>query len=268
MKNLKKIIAVSLIALMLGSMIPCFAAKEEGPFVYVTIYDGKKVVLAETKVEKSDEDNDGSWTINDALLSVHKSKCKDGYKTENGSYGLFITKLWNIENGGSYGYYKNNRMCMGLTETLSETEPDHLYAFVYSDAAGYSDAYSYFDQYSLTGKAKDTLKLTLKYVTFDESYNQTDVPVADALITFDGKKTEFKTDENGRVEIELPAYSAVISAEKEGLTLIPPVCKYHLDEMKSGNYTYLIIVIVITAVIAAAVVCVILFNNKNRKKAN
>ena len=316
MKNLKKIIAVILIALMLGSTMLCFAETDEtetvvetaeavtetaeaeaetaeaeaetaeitelstesetvttaapaekmkDPFVYVTVYDGKKVAAVNVKVKKSDEDKDGAWTINDALIAVHKEKCKNGYATEEGAYGLTITKLWGIENGGSYGYYNNNVMCMSLKEELSEVEADHLYAFVYSDAVTWSDAYSFFDQYEITGKPKEKATLTLKYMSFDESYNPVEVPLAGAVITYDGKDTTFKTDENGVVEIELSSVNTVISAKKDGLTLIPPVCQYTVKESSAAR---LIIALIITAVIAAAAVCVILFNNKKRKKGN
>ena len=235
------------------------------PFVYVTVYDGQKLAAVNVRIKKSDEDKDGKWTINDALIAVHNEKCKNGFATEEGAYGLAITKLWGIENGGSYGYYNNNNMCMGLAEELSETEPDHLYAFVYSDAENCSDVYSFFDQYEITGKPKGKTTLTLKYITFDESFNPVEVPLADAVITYDGKDTSFKTDENGVAEIEFSSVNTVISAKKDGLTLIPPVCKYTVKESSAAR---LIIALIITAVIAAAAVCVILFNNKKRKKEN
>ena len=195
------------------------------PYACVTVYDGAKVVAAEVKVEKVDEDEDGKWTINDALITLHKDKCADGFATVTSDYGPMITKLWAVENGGAYGYYKNNRMSMGLTEELSETEPDHVYAYVYSDATGYSDAYSFFDKYAVSGKEGDKVTLSVKYIAgFDENYVPIESPLADAVITIDGNATEFKTDENGSVEITLPASGTVISAAKEGLTLIPPVC--------------------------------------------
>lgn len=267
-KVFKTVITLTLLAVMLGTSLLCFAATEEKPYAYVNIYDGKTVVLAMYKVEKSDEDGDSKWTINDVLISTHNKKCKDGYTTATGDYGLYITKLWNIDNGGSYGFYSNNVMSMGVSDAVSEDKHDVIYAFVYADAKGYSDAYSFFDKAETTGNAKDKLTLTAKYISgFDpETYAPIEAPLDEAVIYFDGKKTEFKTDKDGKVEIELPAYSAVITAEKEGLTLIPPVCKYSIIE-KSGNGA-LIIAIVVTVVIAAAVVCVILLNNNKRKKAN
>lgn len=189
------------------------------PVVYVTIYDGEKIAAAEAEVKKSDEDEDGKWTINDALIALHKEKCADGYAASSSDYGLMITKLWGVENGGAYGFYRNNKMCMGLTEELSEA--DHLYAYVYSDATGYSDVFTFFDQSAVSG---DKATLTLKYVTFDESYNQVDVPLEGAVITVDGNATELVTAEDGTVEIDGLTEGAVISAYKVDFILIPPVC--------------------------------------------
>ena len=201
-------------------------AEIQMPYACVSVYDGAKIVAAEVKVAKADEDEDGKWTINDALITLHKDKCADGFATTASDYGPMISKLWGVENGGAYGYYKNNAMCMSITEELSEETADHIYAYVYSDAAAYSDVYSFFDKDVVSGNAGDKVTLTLKYVTFDEAYNTVEVPLADATITFDGEATEFKTDENGAVEITLPAAKAVISAVKDGAVIIPPVCVY------------------------------------------
>ena len=266
MKKLKVVICFVLVALMLGSLTVCFAATEDKPYAYVNIYNGKKLVLGMYKVEKSDEDGDGNWTINDALLSAHKTKCKDGYASAASEWGTSITKLWNDESG-AFGYYLNNKMVMtDVKEKLSETSHDVIYAYVYSDTTTWSDAYTFFDQTVFTGNAKDKVTLTLYCVKLDPvTYESSNEPLSDATIYFDGKKTEFKTDANGKVEIELPAHSANITAEKEGMTIVPPVCRYNIIE-KTGTPA-LIIAIVLAVIVAAAVTCVIIFTNK-KKKAN
>lgn len=266
MKTLKKITCLILIALMLGSALVCYtAAAKEKIFAYVNIYDGSKLVLSMYKAEKTDEDGDGSWTINDALITAHKAKCKDGYASAASEWGTSIIKLWGDESG-AFGYYLNNKMVMtDVKEKLSETTPDVIYAYVYSDKTTWSDAYSYFDKTQFNADQNDKVTLKLCYVSFDENYNQVDKPLADATIYFDAKETKFKTNANGEVEITLPTYSTVISAEKEGMTIIPPVCRFDKNE-KSGS-PLLIVLIIVSVVIIAAVVCVILFTNK-KKKAN
>ena len=128
-KTFKTVIAVLLVTVMLGSSLFCFAEAEEAEkaYAYVNIYDGESIALAMYKVEESDEDGDGLWTVNDVLIAAHNEKCEGGFATENGDYGLFITKLWGVENGGSYGYYKNNASCWSLTDAVEQG--DVIYAF-------------------------------------------------------------------------------------------------------------------------------------------
>ena len=267
MKILKKITVVLLTVLMLGSSLVFFAAKEEKPYAYVNIYDGKKVVLAMCKVEKNDEDGDGDWTINDALITAHNKECKGGYASAASEWGTSIIKLWGDESG-AFGYYLSNKMVMtDVKEKLSETTPDVIYAYVYSDTQTWSDAYTFFDEAIFEAEQNEKKTLTLYYVTFDENYNQVNKPLEGATIYFDAnKKSEYKTDADGKVEIVLPAYSTVISAEKDGMTLIPPVCRFERTE-KHGS-PYLIIIIIATVVIVAAAVCVIIFNKKKTNKEN
>ena len=266
MKTTKKILSIALVLLMLGSALVCYtaAATAEKTFAYVNIYDGNKLVLSMYKAEKTDEDGDGSWTINDALITAHKAKCKDGYASAASEWGTSITKLWNDESG-AFGYYLNNKMVMtDVKEKLNETTPDVIYAYVYSDKTTWSDAYTFFDKTQFTGNQNDKVTLKLSYVSFDENYNQVDKPLADATIYFDAKETKFKTDANGEVEITLPSYSTIISAEKEGMTIVPPVCRF--DKIEKSGSTLLIVLIIVSVVIIAAVVCVILFTNKKKKQ--
>jgi hypothetical protein len=231
-KTFKTVIAVLLVTVMLGSSLFCFAEAEEAEkaYAYVNIYDGESIALAMYKVEESDEDGDGAWTVNDVLIAAHNEKCEGGFATENGDYGLFITKLWGVENGGSYGYYKNNASCWSLTDPVEQG--DVIYAFAYSDAATYSDAYSFFDTY--TAESNGTFTLTLKYVSgYDpETYAPVESPLEGAVITVDGEDTEYVTDEDGKVEIMIEA-SALISAKKDGLLIVPPVC---MAEVKPCAY--------------------------------
>ncbi len=180
--------------------------------------------------------------------------------TESGDYGLFIKKLWNIENGGSYGYMLNNNMAYSLTDEVKDG--DVVYAYVYADAAGYSDAYSFFDVNSFADKGGEEVTLTLKYVSgYDaETYAPIFVALEGATVTVDGKATEVKTDANGAAKITLPKKSAVISAEKEGTLIIPPVC---VSTVSGGpNLLWLWIVL---AVIAVAVICCVIFKLSGKK---
>ena len=216
---------VIIVTAMLVPSLMCFAEAEdaEKAYAYVNIYDGEKIALAMYEVAEADEDGDGAWTVNDVLITVHKEKCEGGFATDVGSYGLFITKLWGVENGGSYGYYKNNASCWSLTDAVAQG--DVVYAFVYSDAATYSDAYSFFD--SVTEDDDGIVTISVKYVSgYDpETYAPIVSPLEGAVITVDGVDTDAVTDADGKAVVAMTK-SAVISAEKEGLVLIPPVCLF------------------------------------------
>ena len=50
MKKFRIILAVALVAVMLGSLLTCFAAESEEEYVFVNIYDGKAVAAAIEKI--------------------------------------------------------------------------------------------------------------------------------------------------------------------------------------------------------------------------
>ncbi|MBP5657968.1 MAG: hypothetical protein J6X52_05545, partial [Clostridia bacterium] len=105
-RTLALIVAVLIVAVF--ASVLC-AAKD--PVVYVTIANGE-LVLAREAVTLTDADNDGALTINDALYLAHEAKFEGGaaagYASSTGDYGLSLTKLWGVENGGSYGYFVND----------------------------------------------------------------------------------------------------------------------------------------------------------------
>lgn len=194
--------------------------------VHVTISNAGKLAAADEAVDVSDIDGDGSITIADALILAHDEfydgGSDAGFATAEGDYGPMITKLWGVENGGSYGYYLNNTMAMGLSDEIKDG--DHLNAFVYADATGWSDKYCYFNEFE-TEVEGDKAEFTLSAASFDENWAPITVPVAGAAITIDGEKTDFVTDENGKVTVEFPetGKTYLLSAVSDTETLVPPV---------------------------------------------
>ncbi|MBO7666544.1 MAG: hypothetical protein J6S70_03845, partial [Clostridia bacterium] len=93
-----------------------------------------------------DADADGVLTISDALYAAHEAAYEGGaaagFAAATTEYGLSLTKLWGVENGGSYGYFVNDNSAMSLADPLSDG--DEVVAFIYT-AADWSDAYSFFD---------------------------------------------------------------------------------------------------------------------------
>ncbi len=201
--------------------------------VYVTIANDKgELAVPQFGIELSDADGDGTLTINDVMLITHdkyyEGGAEAGFATADSEYGKMITKFWGVENGGSYGYYLNNTMAMGLSDPVKDG--DYLNAFIFKDTTGFSDVYCYFDQHEVeaSGNSENpaTAKLKLSAVGFDENFAPITVPVEGAKITLSGSPTDYVTDANGEVEITFPPRegSYIISAVSETQTLVPPVC--------------------------------------------
>lgn len=190
--------------------------------VYVTISNGS-LALAQKSVNVTDIDADGALTINDALYCAHEQYydggASAGYSSVTSDYGLSLTKLWGVENGGSYGYYVNNASAMSLADTVSGG--DFINAYVYTDTTAFSDTYCYFNTNFASGS---DITLTLSAAGYDENWNSVVLPVAGAVITVNGTDTAFVTADDGSVTVKGVADGSVISARSDSSILIPPVC--------------------------------------------
>lgn len=203
----------------------------ETVFIDVTISVEGEMVLPHYPVLVADEDEDGAYTVYDALITVHGAYYEgedDGFAvTEEG----FITKLWGVENGGSYGYYLNNVMCGGIKDPIENG--DYLVAFTYADLDSWSDMYTYFNVHEQEILWGEEVELQLSGVSFDENWNTVVVPVEGAVITIDGEETEFVTDKDGKVVFTLPEGSFdtyyEISAVLEGQVIVPPASDVWVD---------------------------------------
>ena len=222
----KLLIPIIVLALSLSAFaLQPFAANETAD-VFVTVSNGS-LVLTQEKITVTDIDDDGALTINDALYLAHEAKYEGGanagYGSEKSEYGLSLTKLWGIENGGSYGYCVNTSSAMGLTDAVKNG--DYISAYVYTDMVGYSDAYCYFDQYTVSAVAGKEFILTLSASGYDDNWAPITKPVAGAVITINGKDSSFITDSEGKVTVKLDSEgSYTISAKSSSETLVPPVC--------------------------------------------
>jgi len=230
MVKMKKITATLLaMVLVLGLFSFSAFAADASAQVYVTIaLDDGNLAVAQEAVTVTDIDNDKKLTINDALYCVHEAfypgGAAQGYKTELTQWGLGIKKLWNVSNGGSYGYYVNNTSAWSLTDTISAG--DYINAFVYKDAQGFSDSYSYFSAQTVEATAYEPFEITLYRLTYDANWNTVEAPVAGAVIIVDGKTTDFVTDADGKATITLTkAGNHVLSAVSDSIVIVSPVCK-------------------------------------------
>lgn len=167
-----------------------------------------------------------SITVGDVLTAAHKAWHPNGaaaYVTEETQYGASITTFWG-EKTSAVGYYVNNVMSMGLTDSVSEG--DNVTAYIYTDKENYSDAHAYFDAAAAEAKTGEGVSLTLKKDTFGADYSVIPVPMANAVITVDGEDTANITNSKGVVTLVFNAAGTyVVSARtQDGSIVSPPVC--------------------------------------------
>ncbi|MBQ9384740.1 MAG: hypothetical protein IJT87_10945 [Ruminiclostridium sp.] len=215
-----------------------FAEAETEDFIFVTIADENgKLAVAGKSVDIKDEDGDGKFTVNDALIAVHneyfEGGAEAGYATVESDYGPMITKLWGVENGGSYGYYIGTKAANGLFDEIGNRLT--LTAFIYTDTTAWSDKFCYFAEflddagtYDYEGLAGDDQELTLLASGYDENWAPVTVPVEGAQITIDGKETGIFTDAEGKATVFFPEETGVhlISAVSDKEVLVPPASEF------------------------------------------
>lgn len=222
---MKKFLSILLTLAMLVSLTAF--AEDAAPTVYVSVSDDTgALVLAYVPVTVTDADGDGTLTICDALTAAHAAYHPDGaaaFLAQESEWGLSLVKLWNVENGGSYGYVVNDASAWSLLDPVQDG--DHVKAYVYTDLAAYSDLYCYFTAPVAAAAVNAEVSLTLSANGYDEAWNPVTFPVQGAVITVNGEKTEAVTDENGTVTLTFPEAGVyTLSAVSSDMTLVPPVC--------------------------------------------
>ena len=199
-----------------------FPAEPITVLVSVSVASELKIALA--PVEVKDLDASGDFNIDEALFAAHEQYYEGGaagYANAMTDWGLSVAKLWG-DDGPNFMYYLNDGMAMGLADPVNDG--DCLYAFVMGD--DYSDQYTYFDEkVVLTKEHELTLPLIMTALVPDENWIPVPTPVVGAVITVDGKETEFVTDEKGEVTVTVSGDdSVVISAKCADRIIAPPVC--------------------------------------------
>ena len=199
---------------------PAEVPAEDQTMVTVTVASAGELAVCAQTIPVTDLDEDGAVTIADALAAAHAAFYPDGegYAAEMTDYGLSIVKLWGVENGGSYGYYVNNASAFNLADPVADG--DYVAAFSYADLTAWSDTYTWFNDLVVT---PGEVTLTLSAASFNENWEPVTLPVNLAKILINGEATDFYTDEHGDVTLTVAA-GDIISAEVEGMVIVPPVC--------------------------------------------
>lgn len=237
----KKLTSVLLTAAVLAQIgLPAMSAAAEGEAeaatipVHITIGNAGTLAVPCETVQVSDLDGDGIYTIDEAFFAVHEAYYEGGaaagYASETTDWGLSLKTLWGVTNGGSYGYYVNNASAYSLSDPLNAD--DYLNAFSYQDLTGWSDTYCFFDVNAVTdAKQGDAVTLKLSAAAYDENWMPVTEPVRDAVITIDGARTAYTTDENGEVTVTLEkAGDLILSAVSDTAVLVPTALRAHVAE--------------------------------------
>lgn len=222
---MKHIITLTLTLCLMLSLCAIGAAAEEQTTVFVTIASKGTLEAVQVAVPVEDVDGDCVLTVNDALYIAHQNLynggAEAGYAYYTGDYGLSMSKLWGDESG-SYGYYLNNTSCISLAAPVKDG--DYVTAFVYA-SADWSDIYTCFDINCTAAEAGQTVTLTLNAAGYDANWNPITYPVEGATVTINGTATEYVTDAEGKVTLNVTeAGTLIISATSSTMTLVPPVC--------------------------------------------
>ncbi|MCR5685447.1 MAG: hypothetical protein K6G81_08545 [Lachnospiraceae bacterium] len=202
--------------------------------VYVTIADeiGLKVVKQQS-VTVTDINDDGVLTYIDALYCAHEKYFKGGAAagfaysigtTMDGDPLPWVTLLWGIDIGGSYGFYKNNASIASVADGMIENG-DYIDAYVYRDLESWSDTYSNFAKRRVVAAKNKAVKLKVYYMDRDENWMETPAPLANANIRINNKETDYVTDENGIVKVKFDkAGSYMVTATNSYKLIVDPIC--------------------------------------------
>ncbi len=249
---MKKLIPLTLAVLLsIAAPFTAFAAGEDSAEAAwdgepVTIYaavavagefaedaDGK--LITGSAVEVTDEDGDGTLTLNDAFMAIHAALCPDGvgaYSSYEGDYGLSVAKLWGDESG-AFGYYINNVSATSARDLIADG--DAVAAFIYSDTANYSDMYAWFENSEITAAAGEAVTLALKAYAYDESWNQIEIDCDSAAVSVlaeDGSETDISgAVENGSVTLTFEeAGTYTVIAKTADTVIVPAYCTVIVED--------------------------------------
>lgn len=222
------------ISLLLALLLCCSFALAEAPaqpaltaLVHVSVTDGEgALTMAYVPVEVTDADADGVLTICDALAAAHAQHHPDGasaFAFAATEYGLSVTRLWGVENGGSYGYCLNDASAWSLADPI--TDGDHVKAYVYTDLTAWSDTYCFFAAPAAELTVNQELALRLNANGYDEMWNPVVLPVSGAELTVNGLETGVLTGAEGTAALTFSEPGVyVVSARSSTQTLVAPVC--------------------------------------------
>ena len=217
--------------------------------VYLTVSNAGVLALVREAVTVKDINRDGILTYDEALTAAHNEFCPGGYAAVESTYGLYVTKLWNVEYGGFLFYTNDVSIPMGVgTDTVADG--DELVAAVLEDGTYYSDVFTYFTEKEARVKTGESLELTLKASSFnldnvagagltvgtwkDGVFNELEGKITDAdgkvELTFDEMGT-YVISADGTIEDIVTVDWETYATEKMDCPIVAPVCVVTVDNV-------------------------------------
>lgn len=151
---------------------------------------GKEVVVA-------DLDEDGSCTVDEALIAAHKIyNSEAGYYAPNG----FVSKLWGTESTNNLFFVNNVGLTSGVSVDTVQNG-DKLVASINADNVYYADWYTYFDADNKSVFAGEEFSLTLKgyYGMAYTDEDKVSIPLGNMIVK--AGAVSYITDEEGKVTL-------------------------------------------------------------------
>lgn len=191
--------------------------------VTVTISVEGTLVLTRASVTAHDQNSDGVISVDEVLYFAHEDYyeggAEAGYASGETEYGVSLMKLWGDESG-AFGYCVDDVSAWSLADPVQKGQ--HVAAYVYADQVSWGDQYCFFN-FQTASSYTGELTVLLSANGYDAEWNPVTVPVVGATLTLGGEPTEYVTDENGSVTIQLEQKGKyILSAVSESQTLVPP----------------------------------------------
>lgn len=203
--------------------------------VYITVSkygeiagDKERKAIAAASIELNDK---ASYNLDDVFTAAHdlyyEGGADAGYASDNGEYGLYITKFWGDESG-NFGYQVNGgtEPVMGLSHEVKDG--DYIDVCIYKNTYPDTENYTKFDKVNKEVFVNEAVELTLSEAGYDENWNTVFAPCSDADITVNGENRGIKTDKDGRATLSFDSageyiVSAVKTKELNSET-VPAIC--------------------------------------------
>jgi len=177
--------------------------------------------------------NDNDYIdVDDVLRTAHdEAGFSDGYATVNGQWGKAVSKLWGVENGGSYGYAINDEFADSLDDKVNNG--DYICAYVFKDTESYTDTYTYFDKTELNLKYYNptaNLKLNKFFFNYESSKTESAPVTVANITTLEDSSIKGTIDNEGNVSITLkPGNTYTVVARNDESNYIPAFCKVTVE---------------------------------------